>query len=521
MNIHLTQLASHSRRPARTQRGVALITVLLVLLILTAIAFGLMYMANTETLINANFRSVQSAFAASQAGLQEARERLMSSNTGNHLILGPTVLPGAPNSIVYLINPRPGEAIDPTTAGAFFDTELCRENFIGLGLALPAGPGQPCTVGAPAGSVGAPILSDAPFAGTNAALPYKWVRITAKANNTACGNATCTGANAGYPVANPATTNNVTPICWDGTHELPLPAGYATCASPPPAGSVQNYKPVFVVTAFALTPSGARRMTQMEVAEMPPILTNAALDTQDLVTTSGASVTLNGFDNCQCACTVGKGGALPTCTFRNGGGNCTGSTYAVYTTQQYSGNGGVVAGTNPTIAQNQTNFPWDINALAAAYGSASGAVQWPGCSGGSCGGVSGGTFGTIPSPFPPTVPLAPNQLAPGEVDQITVFNGSVDLTAHGTGAGVLVVNGDLTIHGGLEFYGLVIVTGRLIISGSGQGQASNITGGILAGEGTGVDTISGGVNLQFDSCALSHNQIRQPPSILAFRELAY
>ncbi len=506
------------------ERGVALITVLIVLLLLTAIAFGLMYMANTETMINTNFRSVRQSYAASRAGLEEARERLMIANVPPHGIAGPLVLPGAANSILYIINQKPGESVNPTQAGLYLDDELCQENFVGLGPMASPAEGQSCATGPPAGSIAPFILSDAPFAGTTSALNYKWVRITAKANNTACTDPACSG---GHPVANPATTANTIPICWDGSHQLPLPAGRANCLSPPPGGATAYYRPVFVLTSLAVNPDGSSRMTQMEVAEMPPIMTNAALDTRDLVATGGASVTVNGFDNCQCSCTVGKGGAAPVCTFRTGGGSCTGSTYAIYTMQTVTGNGVTVAGTNPVVAEHQTDFPWDVNALAEAYSGVSGAKVATGppynmsCTGGNCGTVSNPVFGTLPSPFPPTAQLGPNQLAPGEVDQITIFPGSVDLQAKGTGAGVLVVQGDLTVHGGLEFYGLVIVTGRLYISGGGQGQGANIIGGIIAGQGTSTDTIGGSVNLQFDSCALSHNQINQPPAIVAFRELPY
>ena len=535
MNTYLTQSASNLRRGARQQRGVALITVLLVLLILTAIAFGLMYMANTETMINANFRSVQSSFAASQAGLQEARERLMSTNAVPHLILGPAVLPGNPNSILYLVNPTPGDGvIDPTNAASkFFDDQFCRENF-GLGLAQPA-PGQPCAVGPPAGSVSIPsVQSDAPFNSTAAALPYKWVRITAKSNLSECNSdiATCVAGNVpGAPTAGIVSAGqpNNLPICWDGSHELPLPAGYASCAAAPPAGATAFYKPVYVVTSFALTAAGARRMTQMEVAEMPPIITNAALDTEDFVNTSGASVTVNGYDNCQCSCPPAVGGAAPICTNRVTGAACTGSTFAVFTTQQVStsGNPVIIAGPNPPTAQNQTNFPYDIPALVSMYSTAPGAVSVTGapysfnCSGGSCGTQTGNSFGTPPTGFPTFAPPAPGQLAPGEVDQITVVPGSVTLSNHTQGAGVLVVQGDLTVQGGLDFYGLIIVTGRFIIRGSGQGQNTNLLGSVLAGQGTSADVISGGVNLQYDQCALSHNRINQPPAVLAFRELAY
>src|SRR5574341_91758 len=117
------------------ERGVALLMALFAIMLLSAIAIGLMYMSDTETSINRNYRDQQRAGFAAQAGLAEERERLTTSNTGTHLIVGPAGMPALANSVMYVINPASGETVTPTVPGSrYFDTQLCHENLAGLGM---------------------------------------------------------------------------------------------------------------------------------------------------------------------------------------------------------------------------------------------------------------------------------------------------------------------------------------------------------------------------------------------------
>src|SRR6266436_8555869 len=132
----------------RNERGMALLLVLLTLLLLSAIGLGMMYMSDTETSVNSNYRDTQLSFFAMRAGLEEARDR-MRSNSIAPLTL-PTAMPGAANSILYLINPTgASDAVDPkNTANTYFDDEFCHEAFSGLSLSSP-GTGVRCTVAPP------------------------------------------------------------------------------------------------------------------------------------------------------------------------------------------------------------------------------------------------------------------------------------------------------------------------------------------------------------------------------------
>ena len=78
-------------------------------------------------------------------------------------------------------------------------------------------------------------------------------------------------------------------------------------------------------------------------------------------------------------------------------------------------------------------------------------------------------------------------LAPGDL-QVT----------GGTGQGILLVNGDLSVAGGFQFFGVVIVTGHLKTTGTG----GHFTGGVLAQN---VDleqnTVLGNAVISYSSCA--------------------
>lgn len=78
-------------------------------------------------------------------------------------------------------------------------------------------------------------------------------------------------------------------------------------------------------------------------------------------------------------------------------------------------------------------------------------------------------------------------------------NGNLSVTG-GVGQGLLLVNGDLSVAGGFQFYGIVIVTGHLKTTGTG----GHFTGGVLAQN---VDleqnTVLGNAVITYSSCASS------------------
>jgi hypothetical protein len=498
----------------RNERGIALITALFALLLLTGIGLGLLYMSDAETMINANYRDSQQAYFAAMAGLQEVRQRMTPSAAD--VIAVPTVTPGNNNSYLYLINPAGGgDTVDPqNSTNGYYDNQLCNEYGTVTGGKACPGKNSPTFM--------AYVNDDTPgIANTAKALPYKWVRIEQKVN----------GTNAPYynqTKATNGTATATTPICWNGVNEFPLTETTDPSCSQGPGSDPPGHTPVYVLTGYATT-NNASRYAQMEVAMDPPIETHGAVDSADHVTLNG-QLTVNGYDYCTCQCTTAKTGTTcgnPSNPKGYYSATCDTTHYAIYsasTVDNPNNSETVIAGTTPAIDQNQS-WPWNVQALYQKYAAAPGAVNVTGppynwnCSSG-CGTQDGVALGTLPTIFPPSPPTNTN----GMTSQITVVPSDLKITNDASeGAGVLVVNGNLDINGGFQYFGLIIVTGTITFSGGGSHPA-NITGAIIAGQHsvTNLDnTFGGGVNINFDYCALPGGNTNQPPRSLALRDINF
>ena len=99
-------------RDSRAQRGVALVAVMLTLLLVTAIAAGIIILANTETSMSSNFTDEQRAYFSAKGGIEEVRDRLRAGNS--YTITYPTTLPGnGSTGVLYVLNPLNSETVAP------------------------------------------------------------------------------------------------------------------------------------------------------------------------------------------------------------------------------------------------------------------------------------------------------------------------------------------------------------------------------------------------------------------------
>jgi Tfp pilus assembly protein PilX len=521
----------------RKQRGVALLIAIFALLLVTGIALAMLSMSDTETSINANYRDSQKAYFSALAGIQEARVRILTENsnvvsggTGGVLPNGGTAgMPANSNStgIVYILNSNGTDTIQPwTTTNNFYDDELCHESYPSLSATWNDVNKQlsnvNCTTTPGASGWYTTKTSTDPNTGTSAALDYKWVRISEKENRSSWP----------FNVADTSVSaNNNTPICWDGLKQFPLPSTMSSCTD---HSTGNYYESVYRVASLARTKLGTRRMVLAEVANTPPLMTNAAVDSQDHVTLNG-QLNVNGYDACSCnlgnfgssgydmsactATTTGNGSNQVT-TYSNCPNRapytCDTTKYAIYaagSVDNPNSSESIVAGTTPAIAQSQ---PWnyDIAGLINTY--KAGAVPVTGSpygytctantydssgnltANGSCGTHSSQTFG-VPPPFPPTYDSTgaltwPSGTNPAPTSQVTYVPGNLQITAGSVGNGILIVDGDLDIHGGLQ----------------------------LAGQESYVDnTLGGSASINFSSCALKQNQTPQPPRLISIREATY
>jgi Tfp pilus assembly protein PilX len=261
---------------SKRERGVALVFAIFTLLLVSALAASLVFMSNTETSVNSNYRSERVSAFSAKSGMEEVRDRMRALAAANLLpdqLNGnplPGVFPPAANSVLYIVNEgtAPG-TVRPWVAGsAYMDDELCHD-FAGVQAGAQPASDVRCTTPPTAAmlvaaeNAGAPVASTYPWAGTKAALTYKWVRVTLKQS----------GSNQNYPVnsASPATQ-----VCWNGSSEMLVNAPDLICQdnidpaslTVPPA--IKSATPVYMITALAVSSTGsARKMVQAEVAQPP------------------------------------------------------------------------------------------------------------------------------------------------------------------------------------------------------------------------------------------------------------
>jgi Tfp pilus assembly protein PilX len=495
------------------QDGVALLVVLFALLLLTGVALGLMYMGDTETRVNDNYRSSQQAFYASKGGIEEARDRMRASAPNSLAASMPTTMPSTGAAgVLYLVNPAgASDIVQPwTSTNAYFDTELCQETF-NLGLSKP-GTGQKCS-NAPSGSAWyRNATSTLPFNNTSAALNYKWVRLTYKAN----GSATPYFVNGS---TSSSATVQQTQVCWNGSNEVLL-SGAATCP-----GMGQAYQPVYVLTSLAVTPSGGRRMAQEEIALMtlPPLPSGLTFD--------GPNPTFSSAPDSNNYGVIGNDSHID-----NNTGNSCGSGQPSIPAVGAWDNAAVTALVGAIPSKRAGNYVGSGSTTPDVENINSGlASQWKTVDGLKA------VVSLLISLATPSNVYSGNQsginIGSDASPQITVVNG--DLTASGKtrGAGILVVTGNLNFNGNPGFDGIVLVIGKgyMSVSGGGNGEfdgavfvartvdasGNPLPSGSAPGSPT-VDWTGGGGNgIVYDSCYTTNFNNLFYYQELAFRELAY
>jgi hypothetical protein len=472
----------------KSERGMALIVALLLLLLVSAVGLGMIYMSTTETSINTNYKDTQTAFFAMRAGLEEGRDRLRS-NSAFPIVL-PTTMPPAVGSIVYITNPAAApDLVTPQTWGTtYFDDEWCHESFVGGVTYRPSN--TPCTsADLPVGFT--TVVSQSPNTGTAGALKYKWVRITLKQNGTfpnALVDPTQVGANL------------ASQVCWDATllQERVASAmvpGAMVCSIPKNAGF--NVQPVYLLTSMAITPQGSRRVGQYEAGAYQITPPAGGLDFAGPNAQFNNAPNSNNFGISGCnsgdpsngplapapctnayvppvpagpggpgACTsttpavlpaIGVGDAQGVTNMdsqipNNRTGNYTGSTpippAPLVPSVQNEGTGTALYPSNNVLGPGSNwSTPAQLNQLAQLMANEA-TITCPGSA--ACAST---TFGTDAAP------------------QITYITGDATLSG---GAGVVVVTGTLTFNGNTNFDGLILVIGQGIMNvrGGGGGQVN-------------------------------------------------
>jgi len=484
-----------------SERGIALIVALLMLALMTAALMGMILMSNTETNVSANFRDEQTAFFASKAGIEEVRDRMRSGATNSLSGAIPTTaLPGAANGVLYVTNPAAGETVTPwlPLGTNYPDDEICKE--------------VTCTSGAPAGSWYAPAQSASATYAAAPILPWKWVRVMVKANQSQTGVTRVTSVDG---------TTSGNRVCWNGTNEIATAAASCVAAN-------TNYLPVYELTALAVTPSGSRRMTQYEVERtaFPPMPGAMIFDgpnptygapNSNAFNVSGTDADQgpNGGAGCGAATNEPAVGAYNNGSVTsldgqlNRPGSYTSST--PYTTTPAVSNVNTQLGPLSTV-DGLTNL---VSSITAAAGPS--------------------------NVFPNANNATPTNLGTNAAPAINVVQG--DFSLGGSGTGILLVTGTLTMSGTPSFNGLVLVIGEGSVVKNGGGNGT-LNGSLLvanlysdtpptythliplgANNPPGIPTMNwnggGNATIQYDSCWINAVTQSFPYKLVAQRELIY
>ena len=491
----------------KRESGIALLFAVGALLLLTVIGAALIFMTNTDTSINSNYRQEQIAYFAAKAGVEEARARMMASDPASLACASavPTSCPGpvtgkaayplfdpaqvaaptpANKMIYYITNPGAGAAVQPwSSTDAYTDDEICHEGYTGLALGVTA-PDVRCAPANLPATAYVSYTSSLPFSGTANALAYKWVRIAPKVNSSVT-YLSGTGATASISTYNvnatslPASATNV--VCWDGQEELVLntPA-FLNC------NQMKNLQGapltnVYLVTAMGVTATGARKMVEGEVALQP-----TTPFPYGLFATSKAcpAITFTGNNPATDSYTTANNGTYSS-TKTNSGGDVGSNGGVSVGNGNIGGLVGVLA--PPPAGPGTCASPFSIGPNGTDIG--------PNCPGPTCV-PNSATYLPAPETFP--VPPAPNPLPPNTAYTPPNCSGKKNqgqCAVPGT-YGNLTVNGTLTLAPGvyninsltMQGNGQIIVNppGAVTLNVAGTGQATPLT---IAGNGITDDTI--------------------------------
>lgn len=487
-----------SRR--RSERGIALLIAIFVLLLISVVAIALLVSSGTETALGANYRSSSTVYYAALAGLEEARGRLLPKNPNSlvpaYIPAGATVPVG---QVVYLINRSLGEAVAPAdSTNPYYDKEYYQE------FGVQASSTTWTSTSSVWDSGSQPIPG--PF--------YKWVRINA-----------ATEQSIRTDVDNDGTPDPGPPLFYDIAHldmnGNPWPSLITTL---PPATATQALE----ITALAALPNGAKKMLQYLVAPVsanltfPAAVTMAGNNVQFGVPNS-SSFKIDGTD--QAVAGVCTPSGSPPAVTAVGYTNTSDASQSNIKSAIPSGNDGNYIGpggtaSNPSVnsigavlLSNLQNVGQLDSLVQTITQNADIVINGP------------ATQSNLPSAMSATNPMT------------IVVNGDLTLNAwHATGYGLLLVTGTFTYDPDASWDGVVLLIGSGVLY-THQGGVGTINGALFMA--TTVDSLgnplpnsaplgspyfhftngAGGYGVNYSSCAVQWAQAPMTYKILSFHDI--
>jgi len=243
---------------------------------------------------------------------------------------------------------------------------------------------------------------------------------------------------------------------------------------------------IFVITSEGYDSNGASKPLRIEAAKHPNITAPAALYTKAHTTIQGTSTHVLGEDPC-------GGPPVP----------------GVLTMEDVRQNGNpTVTGGNPSAIVEHSPKNIDIQAMINRFKrSPTNSYNVNSAT------LTGMTWGSPVEGITQQDPLSCSER------KIVYFNTNqtyVKLNAHTKGCGILMVEGDLAVHGGFQWYGVVLVTGSITFTGGG---GKNVTGSMMAGSTVSADLVGGDANIVYCSSAVNNQTQYMPLITLRWVEL--
>jgi Tfp pilus assembly protein PilX len=242
---------------------------------------------------------------------------------------------------------------------------------------------------------------------------------------------------------------------------------------------------IFVITSEGYDSSGASKPLRIEATQVPPINAPAALYAKEHTTLQGTSTKVLGIDHCG---TQDVPGVLTTANVgQNGTPQVTGSPAAIV--EHSPENIDVTAQINRF--KKSITHSYNVNSAT----------------------LNGMDWGS------PVAGASQQDASSCSNRNIVYFNTNntyVKLAGESHGCGILMVEGDLAVHGGFNWYGVIMVTGSITFTG---GEGKNVTGSILAGGKVSADLIGEDASIVYCSSAVNNQTDHLPLITLRWVEL--
>jgi Tfp pilus assembly protein PilX len=241
---------------------------------------------------------------------------------------------------------------------------------------------------------------------------------------------------------------------------------------------------IFVITSQGQEPTGASKSLQIE-ATNAQLYVPSAVYTRDQTTLQGTSTYVQGKDQC------GTGDVYGALSMKNVIRN--GNPFVDGVPQPISQNSPVDIDVAGLVNQFKANANYTYSVTATT--------------------MSGMTWGT------PTVGATQQSAMSCTAHNVVYINANstfVQLTGMSQGCGLLLVDGDLMVQGGLHWYGVILATGSISFTG---GAEKNVTGAVLAGADASADLVGGNAAIVYCSSAVYDNSHGLPLNILRWVEL--